>query len=188
MKRASEVPPLVVSAGRLPVTVPRRTEDLPAFNDYAMRGRTYRFAESEPLYPFGFGLSYAQIEYGPLTLDTAQLDADGTVAARVKLSNRSARTAPETVQCYLVPPRDRADAPRATLISFQKAHVPAHGGLEVEFHLAAESFRQVDAAGTRAWLPGDYELVIGPASPGPSADAPSPGGPGADEVEGRERL
>jgi beta-glucosidase len=161
----------VSPSGRLPVTVPRRTEDLPAFNDYAMRGRTYRFAESEPLYPFGFGLNYAQIEYGPLTLDTAQLAADGTMAARVKLSNRSARTAAETVQCYLVPPRARADAPRATLIGFQKAHVPAHGGLEVEFHLAAESFRQVDAAGTRVWLPGDYELVIGPASPGPRAQA-----------------
>ncbi len=70
-------------SGKLPVTVPYRTADLPAFNDYGMRGRTYRFADIEPLYPFGFGLAYARLEYGPL-----KLDSDGSPGGRLSCAPR----------------------------------------------------------------------------------------------------
>lgn len=164
-------------SGKMPVTVPRRTEDLPPFDDYHMRGRTYRFAEIEPLYPFGFGLSYANFSYGPLRLDRASLDQAGSVTARVTITNSSARAAQEAVQCYVMPPRIHAETARAVLIAFKKVTVPANGSVDVEFSLSAERLRQINAEGESVWLPGDYELIVGSASPGARAQklgAPAP--------------
>lgn len=164
-------------SGKLPLTVPRRTADLPPFRDYAMRGRTYRFATVAPLYPFGFGLSYARLSYGPLTLSAPMLAAQETLVAETTLTNASDRAVSETVQCYLTPPLDWPEAPLATLIGFQKLSVPARTTVAVRFTLPAASFAQIDAAGRSVHAPGSYGLVVGSASPGnlaPALGAPSP--------------
>jgi beta-glucosidase len=167
----------VSPSGRLPVTVPRKTSDLPPFADYHMRGRTYRFAEIEPLYPFGFGLSYARLAYGPLSVGARTLAEGQELTVRTTITNSSERAVDETAQCYLIPPRSWPDAPLATLVAFQKVPVPARGAVEVEFKLAADRFRQVNAAGERVWVPGRYGLEVGASSPGPRAlelGAPAP--------------
>jgi beta-glucosidase len=161
------VPP----SGRLPVTVPRRTADLPPFEDYAMRGRTYRFAEIEPLYPFGFGLGYAKIEYSALRLDRSSVGQDQTLLATVTVTNISDLPADETVQCYVVPPRDPAGAPRATLVAFQKVSIPARASVAVSLALPTGCLWQIDSAGRPVWRAGRYELSVGSASPGPRAVA-----------------
>jgi beta-glucosidase len=161
----------VAPSGRLPVTVPRRTADLPPFNDYRMRGRTYRFAEIEPLYPFGFGLGYARLRYERLEIGASVLRPGETVCLRTRIVNESPRAAVEVVQCYVLPPQDRRDAPRATLVDFKRVEVPAGAAVPVEFELSAAAFRQVDEAGAWVWLPGSYELLVGSASPGPRATA-----------------
>jgi len=164
-------------SGRLPVTVPRRTADLPPFEDYAMRGRTYRFAEIEPLYPFGFGLSYTQLAYGPLEAGADRLAKGQQLKLRTTVRNAGARAADEVVQCYLEPPRTWPDAPRATLVDFRKIHVPAGGTVPVEFTLPASAFSQFDQAGARVHVPGRYGVVLGSSSPGPRAlalGAPAP--------------
>ncbi|MEJ1971056.1 MAG: glycoside hydrolase family 3 C-terminal domain-containing protein [Lacunisphaera sp.] len=164
-------------SGKLPVTVPRRTADLPPFIDYAMKGRTYRFTEVEPLYPFGFGLGYAQLTYGPLIANTAKLAAGQELKLRATLTNSSDCAAFETVQCYLQPPRSWPLAPHATLVDFKKVSVPAQGSVAVEFRLPAAAFAQVDAAGQHVHVPGSYGLVVGSASPGARAialGAPAP--------------
>ncbi|HWA25772.1 MAG TPA: glycoside hydrolase family 3 N-terminal domain-containing protein [Lacunisphaera sp.] len=158
-------------SGKMPLTVPRRTADLPPFISYAMKGRTYRFATIEPLYPFGFGLSYAKFTYGPLTLSSTKLGAGQEVTARTTVSNTSDRTASEAVQCYIQPPRSWPDAPLASLVDFKKVAVPAKGSVTVEFKLPAAAFAQVDAAGRQVHAPGNYGLVVGSASPGPRAIA-----------------
>ncbi len=158
-------------SGKMPLTVPRHTADLPPFIDYAMRGRTYRFAEVEPLYPFGFGLSYGQLTYGALTLSTARLAAGQEVVVRTSLTNSGTRDVSETVQCYHTPSRSWPDAPRATLVDFRKISVPAGGSAKVEFRLPAAAFAQFDAAGDSVHAPGAYGLVVGSASPGPRAQA-----------------
>lgn len=158
-------------SGKLPVTVPRRTADLPAFDNYAMKGRTYRYADIEPLYPFGFGLSYSSLRYGALTLDADKLTGSQEVTAQVTLTNSSARPVEEAVQCYIQPPRDIADAPLATLVDFQKVAVPADGSVNVTFKLSAAAFAQIDATGQRVRVPGKYRVTIGSASPGPRAQA-----------------
>jgi beta-glucosidase len=161
----------VSPSGRLPITVPRRTEDLPAFGDYGMRGRTYRFARIEPLYPFGFGLAYARLEYGPLVADSARLAPGQRLALRTRLANAGPMATEETVQCYIQPPRGGPDTPQATLVDFQKVSLEAGSSAEVVFDLPAGAFAQVDADGTSIRLPGVYRLVVGSASPGPRAQA-----------------
>jgi beta-glucosidase len=161
----------VSPSGKLPVTVPRRTEDLPPFNDYAMRGRTYRFATAEPLYPFGFGLSYAQFAYERLEVSPSRPAPGAGVVVKAAVRNISPRAARETVQCYLVPPPDWPDAPRAMLIAFQKVDIAAGGTAEVRFELGEDALLQVNAAGERVRVPGRYEIVVGSAAPGPRAVA-----------------
>ncbi len=156
-------------SGKLPVTVPRRTADLPAFDNYAMKGRTYRFATIEPLYPFGFGLSYAALSYGALQLGTAVLTGDQELSVQVKVSNASGRPVDEAVQCYLQPPRVLPEAPLATLVDFRKVAVPARGSVDIVFKLPSAAFAQVNAAGQRVRVPGRYRVVVGSASPGPRA-------------------
>ncbi len=164
-------------SGKMPVTVPRKTEDLPAFNDYAMRGRTYRFSEVEPLYPFGFGLGYGKPEYGELKLDADTLAAGRTLTVSTTVKNCGYRAIHESVQCYVLPPRTWADAPRATLVDFKKVAVAPGATVRVEFQLPAEAFVQFDKAGARTHHPGRYGIVVGSASPGPRAlelGAPAP--------------
>src|SRR5690606_39368936 len=78
-------------------------EALPAFDDYDMAGRTYRYFEGEPLYPFGHGLSYTRFEYGQVSLDRDSVTADGSVTATVTVRNSGARAGDEVVQLYLRP-------------------------------------------------------------------------------------
>ena len=158
-------------SGKLPVTVPQRTADLPPFIDYAMKGRTYRFATAEPLFPFGFGLGYAQLSYGPLAIGTTKVAVGDTLTLRTTLTNASDRAALEAVQCYVQPPRGWPDAPFATLVDFRKVNVPAKSSVTVEFTVPAAAFAQVDAAGQHVHAPGVYGVTIGSASPGPRAVA-----------------
>jgi len=164
-------------SGRMPITVPRRTADLPPFDDYGMRGRTYKFSDHEPLYPFGFGLGYARLTYGTLALSAAQLPEGGALTARATLTNATHRPATESVQCYVTPPRVSKDSPRSVLVGFQKVDVPAGGSVSVEFRLGAASFAQVDASGRSVHVPGRYGIVVGSSSPGARAlalGAPQP--------------
>lgn len=167
----------VAPSGRLPVTVPRRTADLPPFEDYRMQGRTYRFATVEPLYPFGFGLSYSRLSYRAPESDARSLRAGQTVRVRAVIANLSDRDALETVQCYVMPPRLTSETPQATLVDFTKVVVPGGGQSAVEFRLDARAFEQVNAAGDRTLPPGRYAVVIAPAAPGSRAlelGAPAP--------------
>jgi beta-glucosidase len=158
-------------SGKLPITVPRRTEDLPTFNDYSMNGRTYRFAEREPLFPFGFGLGYAKFVYGKLAVENAALRSGDAFVCRTTIENLSDCSAKETVQCYVVPPRSLPNAPKAVLVDFHKVTVPAHAAVNIEFKIPSDVFHSVDADGNRVWAPGRYEVIIGSASPGPRAQA-----------------
>lgn len=88
----------------------------------------------------------------------------------VQVRNDSARSAQETVQCYLIPP-DRPNAARAILVGFSKLMIAASAATQVEFTLSADDFRQVNAAGERVWAPGSYRIMIGSASPGPRSVA-----------------
>jgi beta-glucosidase len=85
------------------VTFYKADEKLPAFDDYSMKHRTYRYSEGQALYPFGYGLSYTQFQYSGLTLDRASVPANGSVKATVTVKNVGKRIGDEVVQLYLRP-------------------------------------------------------------------------------------
>lgn len=91
----------VSPSGRLPITFYRAAEQLPAFDDYSMADRTYRYFKGEPLYPFGHGLSYSRFEYTDLALDRAVVSEDESLRATVTVKNVGARAADEIVQLYV---------------------------------------------------------------------------------------
>jgi beta-glucosidase len=118
-------------AGRLPVTFYRGVEELPPFTEYAMKGRTYRYFEGEPLYPFGFGLSYATFAYSGLSARRTEQGAD----IRATVTNTSGRDADEVVQLYLEGgPGDEA---LRSLRGFQRIHLRAGESREVAFTVGA---------------------------------------------------
>ena len=88
-------------AGRLPVTFYKSVSDLPPFEDYAMKGRTYRFFTGTPLYPFGHGLSYTTFAYTNLRTSAERVPAAGTIGVSVDVTNTGARAGDEVVQLYV---------------------------------------------------------------------------------------
>jgi beta-glucosidase len=153
-------------SGRLPISFARKTEDLPAFNDYNMKGRTYRFAEKEQLFPFGFGLTYGRTSYENIALSTDKIGAGGSVTVSASVRNTGSTTVDEVVQLYIIPPRDWPEAPNATLRGFDKVRIEPGKSAKVSFTLPAKAFMQTDASGHEILHPGKYGIVVGSCSPG----------------------
>ena len=143
----------VAPSGKLPVTFYKNVEQLPDFEDYAMKGRTYRFFEGEPLFPFGFGLSYTTFAYGK-----AQVKGDQLV---LEVSNIGPVDADEVVQLYVRRPAD-TEGPRKTLRAYKRVHVPSGQSVEVSLPLTEETFLWWDEARQRM-VPqkGEWELLYG---------------------------
>ena len=153
-------------AGRLPVTFYKAEETLPAFDDYAMAGRTYRYFGGEPLYPFGHGLSYTRFDYGEAKLDQPSLAADdGQVELSFDLRNTGQRAGEEVVQLYVQRvDRDPADALQ-DLRGFQRVALQPGQSQRLSFTLRSADLRRYDEA-ARGYVvsPGDYELRLGASS------------------------
>ncbi len=140
-------------AGRLPVTFYRSAADLPPFTDYGMKGKTYRFFQGEPLYPFGYGLSYTTFAYSKLKVSQA---GDGTrISAEVQ--NTGSRAGEEVVQVYVK--AQGKDWPIRTLQAFQRVTLAPKQRKTVEFTLTT---KQLDHAGTA----NAYEISVGGKQPG----------------------
>jgi beta-glucosidase len=152
--------------GRLPVTFYKSAEDLPAFTDYTMAGRTYRYFTGEPLYPFGYGLSYTQFAYGNLTVSAESISDGGTLTVSVDVSNTGALAGDEVVQLYLSAGRE--GYPLHQLGGFTRLHLDAGQTQRVEFTLNANQFTRITDAGERVLDAGSFTLFVGGGQPGRS--------------------
>lgn len=153
-------------AGRLPVTFYKAGEVMPAFDDYAMEGRTYRYFRGTPLYPFGHGLSYTRFEYGGLRLDADAIRADGHLRVKVDVANAGSRAGDEVVQLYVRRERGSASDAVQELRGFQRVHLAPGERRTVAFTLEApQALRHYDdARAAYVVRPGAYEVRVGASS------------------------
>lgn len=151
-------------AGRLPVTFYKDAGQLPDFEDYSMKGRTYRYMQQQPLFPFGHGLSYTTFTYGEANLSKNTIGDGGTVTLTIPVSNAGQRDGDEVVQVYLRCMADK-EGPHYTLRAFKRVHIPAGETKQVTIPLTYESFEWFDTAtNTVHPLKGTYELLYGGSS------------------------
>jgi beta-glucosidase len=156
------------------VTFYKGVEQLPNFDDYSMENRTYRYFKGQPLYPFGYGLSYSRFQYSNLKLSTADLHEGEPLGVEVDVSNTSDRDGDEVVQVYLTFPR-LSGAPRVAMVGFSRVHVAKGEMRHVQISLSPRDLSMVNEAGVRLTAPGDYRVSVGGGQPGtgaPSVDAP----------------
>ena len=164
---------VVNPAGRLPVTVYRSTNDLPAFVDYGMKERTYRYFTGTPLWGFGHGLSYTRFAYAaPRGAGSVAAGTDLRVTARI--ANAGARDGEEVVQAYLVPPATKSGGftdpvLQRQLVGFRRVAVQRGKAADVAFTLDPRAMSVVERDGRRHVAPGAYRLWIGGGQPGDGA-------------------
>lgn len=152
-------------AGRLPVTFYRSADDLPAFSDYAMQNRTYRYFSGEVLYPFGYGLSYARFAYANARASGTRVRADGSLRVLVDVTNTGQMDADEVVQLYATHPQQPGTPIRA-LVGFERIHLKRGETRTVAFTLQGRGLSFVDAEGARRIEPGPLRLWVGGGQPG----------------------
>jgi beta-glucosidase len=152
-------------AGRLPITFPRSLDDVPAFTDYSMKGRTYRYAEAEPLYPFGYGLSYTMFAYSDMALDRAETDSTGQVVVSAEVKNVGECAGDEVVQLYLKHVDAPMSVPHHDLRGFERISLKPGESRRVSFVLTARDLSLIEDSGARVFLPGRCTLHLGGSQP-----------------------
>ncbi len=151
--------------GKLPVSFAKEGT-LPDFTDYSMKNRTYRYEEAEPLYPFGYGLSYSEFSYSGLKLDGDENGAKGSV----KVSNTGKHDADEIVEVY-VSNKNADDQPKWSLCFFKRVSIKAGETAEVTLDIRPDAFDTVTEKGERVKLPGTYTFYVGGQQPGARSEA-----------------
>ncbi|HTY51212.1 MAG TPA: glycoside hydrolase family 3 C-terminal domain-containing protein [Steroidobacteraceae bacterium] len=151
-------------AGRLPVTFYRSVAQLPPFDDYSMAGRTYRYFGGEPLYPFGYGLSYTRFAYSNAHLSRTAVSPDQDVEVAVDVTNAGSLAGDEVVQLYLQHP-GVSGAPGRALAGFTRVHLRRGERQTVRFTLRGRDLSVVDPAGRRRIVPGRVRVWVGGGQP-----------------------
>ena len=151
-------------AGRLPVTFYASTGDLPAFTDYSMKNRTYRYYQGNVLYPFGYGLSYSRFSYRAPGVSAKEINAGASVVVTTTVRNTSTRDGDEVAELYVKPPQT-AVSPRVELEGFRRIHLRTGEIRRVQFTLSPRQLSEVDEKGNRAVLPGDYAVYVSGSQP-----------------------
>jgi beta-glucosidase len=152
-------------SGRLPYTIYRDVADLPPFEDYSMKGRTYRYFTGPVLHPFGQGLSYTHFAYSAPALSAKTVKAGRPVSLTVTVRNAGPRDGDEVVELYAQKPKTALTA-RWALAGFTRVHLKAGESRKVTLSVDSRGLSQVDARGNRQVLPGAYVLYAGGGQPG----------------------
>jgi beta-glucosidase len=162
-------------SGRLPVTFYASVDDLPAFTDYSMKNRTYRYFTGNVLYWFGYGLSYTKFSYSNLKLSTSNVQAGDTLTVQADVHNAGAIAGDEVAELYLIPPADGNGglSPHLQLEAFEHVTLLPGQTKSVTFQLHPRQLSEVDANGVRSVQPGKYKLSVGGSQPD---DKNAPGG------------
>ncbi len=167
----------VSPAGKLPLTFPKSLDQLPAFDDYSMQGRTYRYMTEEPLYPFGFGLSYSRFEYADLKLGKTDITLGDSLNVSLSVRNSGDWDSAEVVQFYLSDLQASTIVPIHHMIGFERLMLKAGESHVVEFTVTPEMMSFFNDDGQLVLEPGEFRLEAGGCSPserGQKLGAPTP--------------
>lgn len=153
-------------SGRLPITFPLSVDALPAFDDYTMNGRTYKYMNDNIMYPFGYGLTYSKVQYSDAKMLNKKYKGKEPLQLRVTLRNESSREVDEVAQVYLSAPGAGQTVPYETLISFKRVKLQPNSSQVVDFTIQPEELKMVQEDGTFKLLKGDYTITVSSAAPG----------------------
>lgn len=152
-------------SGRLPITFPESVDKLPAFDDYTMNGRTYKYMTDNIMYPFGYGLSYGHITYSDAKI-IGKAEKDKPLKVSATLHNDGKMNIDEVAQVYLTAPTGGKTSPLQSLIAFKRVTVSAGSDAQVDFDIPAEQLQTVQQDGTSKVEKGAYVITISGAAPG----------------------
>ena len=155
-------------SGRLPVTFYKGLFQLPKFEDYTMKARTYRYFTGTPLYPFGYGLSYTKFAYSGLTFQSGTVNAGDPAVVEATVTNTGAVAGDEVAELYLAFP-DVPGAPRIALRGFERVHLEPGASTKVHFELKPRDLSMVTDIGQQIEAEGAYTVSVGGGQPGTGA-------------------
>lgn len=163
-------------AGRLPVTFYKSVDQLPPFTEYGMKGRTYRYFDGEPLFPFGFGLSYSQFQYRGLHVPS-RVEMGQRVPVSVQIENAGSVAGDEVVELYVTDVHASAPVPIRSLQGFRRVHLKPHETATVRFELNPRQLSLISNKSERIVEPGEFRISVGGKQPGfkGTADASTTG-------------
>ncbi len=174
--------------GRLPLTFYKSVDQIPAFDNYDMKGRTYRYFTGEPLYPFGYGLSYTNFSYSNLNFDKPSAGASDDVTVGVDVKNTGAMAGDEVVEVYLTHPGVQG-APIRALAGFKRVQLEAGQTQNVKITIPNRNLSYVDESGTRKISPGSIQVWVGGGQPVGRAGLPKTSGiAGSFKITGNATL
>jgi beta-glucosidase len=153
-------------AGRLPVTFPKSVNQLPPFDDYSMVGRTYKYMKSEPMFPFGFGLSYSTFRYDNLEIGKQTIQKGEGLQVSCVVTNSGSNPSDEVVQLYLSREDVPFRVPLYDLHGFKRIYLKPGESKTVRYKLSPEDFLLIDEKGETVYIPGTLKLYMGGSLPG----------------------
>lgn len=155
----------VSPSGKLPVTFYHSVEELPAFEDYSMENRTYRYMKQEAQYPFGYGLSYGKINYNNLQIETGDWDKKDSIEVKAEVENLSNRKVEEVVEVYVKLSGSSLAIPNHSLVQFLRISLEPGEKKKIAFQVKKEFLQVVDHEGERKWDETDATFYLGGSQP-----------------------
>ncbi len=155
----------VSPSGRLPITFPKSLDQLPAYEDYTMQGRTYKYMNEDPLYPFGYGLSYTQFNYGEPKLTSKKISKNKNQTVSVNVTNQGKTESDEVVQLYITDLKASVDVPNFQLKGVQRIKLEPGASKEVSFEITPKMLELINDEGEKVLESGDFKIYIGGSSP-----------------------
>jgi beta-glucosidase len=152
-------------SGRLSITFPKSVNQLPTFEDYSMKGRTYRYMTDEPLYPFGFGLSYTSYTYNNIKTDKVKVKRGQSVKVSATVTNAGKASGEEVVQLYITDLKTSVPAPIYSLKSMKRIKLAAGESKVVTFDITPQMMELVTENGNKVIEPGDFRVYVAGSTP-----------------------
>ena len=153
-------------SGKLPITIPESLSHLPEYSNYNMDNRTYKFTNHQPMYPFGFGLSYSSFDYLGLSLKKNKIDIGGSIELNFEVFNNSNIPGEEVVQVYINDMEASFRTPNSSLIFFKRIHLDSGEKKKINLVIDDNMMASFNEKGVKEIEPGNFKIFVGGSSPG----------------------